>query len=118
MSISDHYSVFDHFTGKDSTVLAIYQRLLAETRKFEPVVELPKKTSIHLVNKSTFAIVVTHKMALILNMKLASPVKDTRIIHFELVPLNRFHQEVKLTLLEDIDSILLGLLKTAYEMSG
>ena len=118
MSEPEQYSVSDHFTGKDPTVLAIYQHLLAETRKFGLVIEEPKKTSIHLVNKSAFAGVVTRKTALILNIKSASPIQDARIIHSEQVSSNRFHQEVKLTLPEEIDPVLLGWLETAYRISG
>jgi len=117
MSTPEGYKISDHFAGKDPTVLAIYQRLLAETRQFGPVIEQPKKTSIHLVNKSAFAGVVTRKSGLLLNIKSASPIQDDRIVHFEQVSSNRFHQEVKLTSLEDIDSSLLGWLKAAYEMS-
>lgn len=118
MSPAELYSISDHFVDKRPTVRVIYDRLLAETRKFGPVVEQPKKTSIHLVNKSAFAGVVTRKTALILNIKSASPIQDTRIIHSEQVSSNRFHQEVKLTLPEEIDSLLLGWLKSAYEISG
>ncbi len=46
---------------------SIYDRILAESRKFGSVIEEPKKTSIHLVNKSAFAGVVTRKNTLILN---------------------------------------------------
>ena len=118
MSAPEQYQILGHFAGKGPTVLAIYQRLLAETRQFGPVMEQPKKTSIHLVNRSAFAGVVTRKTALILNIKSAAPIVDARIVHAERVSSNRFHQEVKLTSLEEIDSILLGWLKTAYEMSG
>jgi hypothetical protein len=118
MSTPEQFQISNHFAGKDPTVLALYQRLLAETRQFGPVIEQPKKTSIHLVSKSAFAGVVTRKSSLLLNIKSATPIQDARIVHFEQVSSNRFHQEVKLTALEDIDSSLLGWLKNAYEMSS
>ena len=118
MSTPGQYQISDHFEEKDSTVLAIYQRLLVETRHFGPVIEQPKKTSIHLVNKSAFAGVVARKSSLLLNIKSAAPIRDARIVHFEQVSSNRFHQEVKLTSPEEIDSSLLGWLKSAYEMSS
>ena len=118
MGTPEEYKISDHFAGKDPAVFAIYQRLLAETAKFGPVIEQPKKTSIHLVSKSAFAGVVTRKCSLLLNIKSAAPIQDARIVHFEQVSSNRFHQEVKLTSLEDIDSRLLGWLKNAYEMSS
>jgi len=118
MSIPEQYRISDHFTDKDPIVRAIYQRLLAETRQFGPVIEEPKKTSIHLVSKSAFAGVVTRRSSLLLNIKSAAPIQDVRIVHFEQVSSNRFHQELKLTAPEDIDSSLLGWLKSAYEMSN
>jgi hypothetical protein len=117
MNTPDKYSVSDHFTGKDPLVWETYQRLLIELRKFGPVVEEPKKTSIHLVNKSAFAGVVSRKGAIILNIKSAAPIQDARIIHAEKVSSNRFHQELKLTSPADIDPLLLGWLKTAYALS-
>jgi hypothetical protein len=118
MNTPDQYSVSDHFAGKEPIVWEVYQHLLIEMRKFGPVVEQPKKTSIHLVNRSAFAGVVTRRTALILNIKSAAPIKDARILHGEHVSANRFHQEVKLTSPADIDPVLLGWLKSAFEMSG
>ncbi len=66
-------TVSDHFAGKDPIVKSIYARILTEARKFGPVVEEPKETSIHLVNKSAFAGITTRKDALILNIKSAAP---------------------------------------------
>ena len=118
MSLPPEYSVSDHFTGKDPLALQIYQRLLVETRKFGLVVEEPKKTSIHLVNKSAFAGVVTRKTTILLNIKSTAPIRDARIIHAEQVSAGRFHQVVKLSTPQDVDTTLLGWLKSAYELSG
>ena len=114
----DNYTVSDHFAGKDPLVGAIYKRILAESRKFGPVVEEPKDTSIHLVNKSAFAGVVTRKTALILNIKSAAPISHVRIAKSEQVSASRFHQEVKLTSPDDVDPVLVGWLKEAYAISG
>ena len=118
MSTPDQYSVFDHYAGKSPIVLEVYQHLLIEMRKFGPVVEEPKKTSVHLVNKSALAGVVTRNPALILNLKSAAPIKAARSLHAERASTNRFHQEVKLTSPADLDPVLLSWLKSAYEMSG
>jgi hypothetical protein len=118
MSLPPEYSILDHFAGKDPLVLQIYQRLLVETRKFGPVVEEPKKTSIHLVNKSAFAGVVTRKTSILLNIKSSVPIRDARIVHAEQVSAGRFHQEVKLGAPGDVDAVLLGWLKSAYELSA
>lgn len=112
------FSVSQHFENKDAIVKSIYERILNESRKFGAVVEEPKKTSIHLVNKSAFAGVVARKTALILNIKSAAPIRHARIAKSEQISASRFHQEVKLTSPEDVDPILVGWLQAAYAISS
>lgn len=112
------FSVPQHFDNKDPAVKSIYDRILKESRKFGAVTEEPKKTSIHLVNKSAFAGVVTRKSALILNIKSAAPIRHARIAKSEKLSASRFHQEVKLTSPDEVDSVLVGWLKEAYAISG
>ena len=116
--MTTEFTVTQHFEGKDPVVKSIYDRILIESRKFGPVIEEPKKTSIHLVNKSAFAGVVTRKNALVLNIKSAAPIKHARFKKSEQVSAGRFHQEVKLTSLGEVDSLLIGWLKEAYTLSG
>ena len=47
-------SVAAHFTGKDPTVRATYQRLIDIARTLGPVTEEAKKTSIHLVRHTGY----------------------------------------------------------------
>jgi hypothetical protein len=112
------FSTAQHFENKDPVVKSIYERILNETRKFGIVTEEPKKTSIHLVNKSAFAGVITRKNALILNIKSASPIKHARITKTEQLSASRFHQEVKLTSPDEVDPVLVGWLKEAYAISN
>src|SRR5213080_2037682 len=51
----DAFTVESHFEGKDDSARQIYDRLLKEAGRFGPVMEEPKKTSIHLVNRTAFA---------------------------------------------------------------
>lgn len=111
------FSVSQHFENKDPAVKTLYDRILKESRKFGAVIEEPKKTSIHLVNKSAFAGVVTRKNALILNIKSSAPIKHARITKSEQLSASRFHQEVKLTSPDDVDALLIGWLKDAYDIS-
>lgn len=112
------YTVSQHFVGKSPVVKFIYNRILAEVKKFGPVVEEPKKASIHLVNKSAFVGVTTQKNALILNIKSAAPIKHARISKTEKVSAGRFHQELKLTSPADVDPLLVGWLLEAYSLSS
>ena len=97
---------------------SIYERLLSEAHKFGPVIEEPKKTSIHLVNKSAIAGVSTRKNSLILNVKSAALIKDARFRKSEQVSAGRFHWAVRLSGLEDVDSLLIGWLKESYALSA
>src|SRR6266540_6267487 len=112
------FSLSQHFENKDPVVKSIYDRIIKESRKFGSVTEEPKKTSIHLVNKSAFAGVVTRKSALILNIKSAAPIQHARIAKSEQLSASRFHQAVKLTSPEEVDSLLVGWLKEAYGISS
>jgi len=112
------FTVSQHFEGKDPVVKSIYERLLKETHKLGQVIEEPKKTSIHLVNKSAFAGVATQKAALVLNIKSSAPIKDARIRKSEQLSASRFHQEVRLTSPDDVDPVLVSWLKAAYLISG
>ncbi len=112
------FTVDQHFKGKDPIVKAIYDRILAEALKFGPVVEEPKKTSIHLVNMSAFAGVTTRRNALILTLKSTVPIRDKRVTRTEKVSASRFHQEMKLTSPKEVDPLLIGWLLEAYALSG
>ncbi len=112
------FSVSQHFENKDPLVKSIYDRILKESRKFGAVTEEPKKTSIHLVNKSAFAGIATRKNALILNIKSSAPIKHARIAKSEQLSASRFHQAVKLISPDEVDSIVVGWLKEAYAISG
>jgi len=112
------FLVSQHFEGKEPVVKSIYERILKETRKFGKVIEEPKKTSIHLVNKSAFAGVATQKVALVLNIKSTLPIKHARIKKSEKVSASRYHQEIKLTSADEVDSVLIGWLQDAYLISG
>lgn len=107
-----------HFAGKDPTVRKIYDHLLKHSRQFGSLTEEPKKTSIHLVNKTAFAGVATRKGAVVLTIKSDRKLSSPRIHKSEQTSANRFHHEVKLTSPADVDSEILKWLKNAYAMSA
>ncbi|HYN90020.1 MAG TPA: DUF5655 domain-containing protein [Ardenticatenaceae bacterium] len=107
-----------HFDGKAPVVRQVYDRLMAALQQFGPVVEEPKKTSIHLVNKSGFAGVHTRKGYINLEFKADRAVESPRIAKSEQVSRNRFHHLVRLESADDVDAELLAWLKEAYELSG
>ena len=112
------FAVKTHFEGKDPVVSQIYDHLLKHSRRFGPVVEDPKKTSIHLNNATAFAGVATRKNAIILTIKSDRDLDSPRIHKSEQTSARRFHHEVKLTATADVDAELIGWLKNAYSLSG
>ncbi|HZY44217.1 MAG TPA: DUF5655 domain-containing protein [Anaerolineae bacterium] len=111
-------SVKFHFAGKSPIVQRIYDRLLTILRKFGPVIEEPKKTSIHLVNVSALAGVEVRQNYLLLNIKTDYPIDSPRVERAEKISARRYHQRVRLTALSDLDTELKQWLKDAYALSG
>ena len=112
------FTVQAHFAGKDSAVRKIYERLLKNSRKFGSVVEDPKKTSIHLNNRTAFAGVATRKGAIILTIKSDRKLSSPRIHKSEQTSASRFHHEVRLTSPAEVDAELTSWLKAAFELSA
>jgi len=112
------YTINRHFVGKDPVVRAIYDRLLNTIKRFGTIAEEPKKTSIHIVNRTALAGVATRKGHLILTIKSDRKLASPRIHKSEQVSASRFHHEVKLTSPADVDEELAGWLKAAYLLSA
>ena len=114
----DAFTVQSHFEGRDDSVRRIYDRLLKEARRFGPVIEEPKKTSIHLVNRTAFAGVATRQHALILTIKSDRNLSSPRIHKSEQTSAKRFHHQVKMNSPAEVDSELVNWLKEAYALSA
>jgi hypothetical protein len=112
------FTVREHFEGKDPVIRKIYDRLLAAVQRMGPVVEEPKKTSIHLVHATALAGVATRKDHILLTIKSEHKRTGRRVFRTEQVSANRFHLEVKLLLPSDVDSELISWLREAYELSA
>ncbi len=112
------FAVKTHFQDKNKVVREIYDCLLSRVEQCGPVIEEPKKTSIHLVNRTAFAGVATRKAAINLTIKGDRKLSSSRISKTEQVSANRFHHEVKLTSPGEVDAELVGWLKAAYALSG
>ena len=113
----EQFTTESHFAGKEPLVRKIYDCLLRDLKKFGPLVEEPKKTSIHITRKTALAGVATRKAYLILTIKSDSPIDSPRVYKSEQTSAKRFHHEVKLTSVKDVDEELLGWLKNAYALS-
>lgn len=112
------FTVSSHFEGKDPVVREIYDHLKKAIKRFGPLVEEPKKTSIHIVNKTALAGVATRKGHIVLTIKSDRKLASPRIFKSEQTSASRFHHEVKLTSPADVDKELIGWLEDAYELSA
>ena len=111
------YSVDDHFRNRDPAVRALYNELLSVLRRFGPIEEDPKKTSIHINRKSALAGVETRKDGLLLNIKSDHPIKSPRIERAEQISSKRFHHKVRIASPSDFDEELKTWLQEAYLLS-
>jgi hypothetical protein len=111
------FTLDSHFESKDPVVRQIYDRLLKSAQQFGPVIEEPKKTSIHLVNRTAFAGVATRKSAIVLTIKSDRKISSPRIHKSEQTSANRFHHEVKLSSPAEVDAELVKWLRDAYALS-
>ena len=111
-------SVRAHFAGREPHVQAIYDALLKAARKFGPVEEDPKKTSIHLNRATAFAGVATQKAALVLTLKSASDIRSARIRKHQRTSAKRWYLDVKLSNPEEVDAELVTWLRASYELSS
>jgi hypothetical protein len=115
---SQNPAVEQHFANKQPQVRAIYERLLEIATRFGSVREEPKKTSIHLMNRTAFAGVATRKDALILTVKAASDLTHARIIKHEQTSANRWHLDFRLESPEHIDFEIESWLRDAFVLAA
>src|SRR4051794_25401278 len=110
-------SVALHFDGKQTVVLAIYDRLLAVCRAWGPVEEDPKKTSIHLNRKYAFAGVRTGKDHLTLTVKSPSDIPSPRVKKREQASAHRWYCDIRVSSPDEIDQELIAWLRSSYDIS-
>ena len=115
---TSEHTIDSHFDGRSPHVRDIYERILAASKELGPVTEEPKKTSIHLANRTAFAGIATRKDALILTVKSSTDIPSPRIFKREQVSANRWHLEIRLDDPGRVDAELTGWLEKAYRMSG
>lgn len=109
------------FAGRDLSVSAIYQHLLSAVDEFGPVVTEAQRTSIHLVagaGGSAFAGVHPRKAALLLTIRSAVPFRSPRVRKIDQVSKHRFHNDVLLAALAEVDGELLAWLRAAYDLAS
>ena len=105
------------FGRSNPNVRATYGAVLKAARELGPVRESPKKTSIHLENRTAFAGVGTRKNELVLTLKSKTRIKSPRIHKSEQASANRWYFYVDLTDPSDVDGELRAWLAESYAIA-
>ena len=96
----------------------LYEQLLVALKPLGLFGIEEKKTCIHLVRGSAFAGVHFRKRHLLITVKAAGPIANTRIAKSEQVSKNRWHHDLKLTDGAEIDAELIAWLRASYELAA
>jgi hypothetical protein len=104
--------------GARPASLRIYEALRGRIERLGPVEEQVKATSIHLVRRSAFAGVHPRRSGLLLVIRSATPIESNRIRKVERVSANRWHNELIIQELAEVDDQLLEWVGAAYELGG
>jgi hypothetical protein len=97
----------------------LYAALVERMQGLGPYQEEPKKGSIHVVvGKGAFLGVHPRAAGLLLNIVLDRALESPRVAKAEQVSRTRFHNELKVTELAEIDAELLGWIREAYALKA
>ncbi|HQU27778.1 MAG: hypothetical protein KC643_25855 [Nitrospira sp.] len=111
------YTIDDLFVNKDPLVREIYAALVNAISDWEGVRFTPKKTSIHIDWRTSFAGIHPRKKYINLNIRTAAAIDSIRVIKQEQVSQNRFHNLICLNTVSDVDDELIGWLRDGYMLS-
>jgi hypothetical protein len=107
-----------HFKDRNPALRPIYERLFLIVRRFGPVVEDPKKGSIHLDRRSAFAEVVVRKDDLVVAFKAHGNIESPRIFKSMNASAHRWYLYTRLSNVKEIDRKLTEWLRNSYELSA
>ncbi|NHM33710.1 DUF5655 domain-containing protein [Neobacillus terrae] len=104
------------FSNKASNVHKIYSEILDLLKEIGPFEIEFKKTSIHLLNKSSFGGVHPKKKWLDFNLVTNQQIEHEKITKIEQVSKNRFHNNFRFHSIDDLNQEFLVLLKESYQL--
>lgn len=113
-----NYSLADHFSGKESTVREIFDRLVELVESFGPVTVYAQKTRIVFQARTRFASVITRKRWLNLQIWLKRRVDHPLLQRVEMYTYRDHGHIFRITEIEDLDQALVALLHEAYAVGS
>jgi hypothetical protein len=112
------WRVDSHFEGKGASVRGVYDALIARLSELGDVVVEPKKTCLHLVNRTALAGVYPRKDVLQLEFKTDYAIDDPLIIKSEQISRSRWHHIVRVARPEDLDGKIIAWIRDAFVLSA
>lgn len=103
-------------SSSEQNVQDIYDALINKVNTLGDIIIEEKKTSIHVKAKSAFLGIHPKKKLLDLNIVTSKPIGSSRIKKTEQVSANRFHNEIRLENVDQIDTELMAWIKQAYQL--
>jgi len=104
------------FSNKASNVYEIYSKILDLLKDIGPFEIEYKKTSIHLLNKSSFGGVHLKKNWLDFNLVTNHQIEHEKITKIEQVSKNRIHNNFRFHSVDDLNQEFVFLLKESYQL--
>jgi hypothetical protein len=106
----------DHLQGKDPIVPLIYKKLIKEVNNFGLVKVEPKKASIQLMNRFSFAGIFVRKNCLNIEIQSNHKIKSKRFTKAEQVSANRYVHSLTIQSPAEVDEEFLAWMKEAYDL--
>lgn len=95
----------------------LYSSLLEELKKIGEFDVEVKKTSLHIIHGRAFLGVHPRKDGLLLNIVTSEPLKSGRLKKVEQVSANRYHNELVIGSVDEIDPELLSWINNSYSLT-
>ncbi|MCA9390076.1 DNA replication protein DnaC [candidate division WWE3 bacterium] len=103
-------------SSSEQNVQDIYEVLIKKVHALGDITIEEKKTSIHVKARSAFLGIHPKKKFLDINIVTANPIDAPRVKKTEQVSANRFHNEVRLENVDQIDTELMAWIQQAYQL--
>ncbi|MFJ5761014.1 DUF5655 domain-containing protein [Neobacillus sp. NPDC093182] len=109
-------SIEELFANKSSEVYEIYLKILDILKQIGPIEIELKKSSIHLLKKSSFGGVHPKKNWIDFNLVSNHQIAHEKITKSEQVSKNRFHNNFRFNSVDDLNQDFIALLKESYQL--
>jgi hypothetical protein len=114
----DGFSIDGLFAKGEPVARKLYDRLMEAVSAFGQVEAQVKKTSVHLCRGAAFAGVHPRKAGVMLTIRTGAPIESPRVRRCERVSARRFHNDLLLERIDEIDAELIGWLRAGYDLGA